>query len=268
MDAYKSSITTFSDLYRYFVVYTSSLKPFIIESFGLFDQESDYTVLQYIHTSIENKEKNGKLRIPFNRRDISNIEQNKSIILTPWNQEDTIMIGCGHNDLHSHADSYCVDIDPNVNPDLVIEVGHFSMKDSMTQAKGKIKAVCLEGLLVYETPTWVSDLEYLLAEGGMVYRLNVLYNERYPQSRLSKWIPVLIKMNGLVVPYDITYTASAKYQSDFPPLKKENGVPDLTKYKYTGWTFEGDAKLLNLGYDVLCWKEQLEKNRREARWIC
>lgn len=166
-------------------------------------------------------------------RQVENIIKSSSIIRTPWKGQSEIVIGCGHKfgmcQGGFHKDQYTVDCDPQMGSDCIFEFGNFSLVKVIPEAKGKIKKILLEGLLVCETPCFVNDLMELLKDGGRVYRNEDEFS--------------IIKINGQL------------YAHKFGVIEP-----------YRPWTLKIDkcrASIVDLGSDALDWTSQITKVREE-----
>jgi hypothetical protein len=174
---------------------------------------------------------------------INNIITNNSIILKPWCNQYTIIVGCGHK-LHYnciihkpsneicdyHTNSYTFDINYDIMPDCILLVGHASMAQCIPEAKHKIFEIYFEGLLTEETYCLYNDFMYLLANEGIVYIDN------YPK---------LIKINDTLYLYD-------------------------TNEKYHAWTYIIKNEKLyyyNFGHDIFEWSYQMEKIENEKLYM-
>lgn len=176
-------------------------------------------------------------------KQINNIITNNSIILKPWCNQSTIIVGCGHKLSYNcmtqsasdeicdyHDKSYTFDINYDIMPDCILLVGHASMSKCIPEAKHKILEIHFEGLLTEETPCLYNDFIYLLANEGIVYIDN------YPK---------LIKINDTLYLYD-------------------------TNEKYYSWTYIIENEKLNyynFGQDIFDWSYQMEKIENEKLYM-
>jgi len=164
---------------------------------------------------------------------VKNIINTSSIIKNPWKGQQDIVIGCGHTfglcRQGHHAGQYTVDSDPQMGSDCISSFGNFSLAKAIPEAKGKIKAIILEGILIRETPCFVNDLMELLENGGRVYR--------------DSGHIVIEKIAGLLYVY-------------------KHGV----RKPYEPWRLkldDCDVSVLDLGSDALGWTSQIAKVKDE-----
>jgi hypothetical protein len=179
---------------------------------------------------------------------VENIEKFTAIVRSPWRGQTDIVIGCGHRWVHCHGkhrEQYTVDSDMKMGADCAIEVGNFSLARVIPQAKGKIKRIILEGLLIQENPCFQQDVLDLLEEGGCVLD--------------SFDTPVITKMNGELFALHTMCPRCNEVHNCIEP--------------YVPWTLQVDGsrvRVLDLGSNALGWYQQYHKvmfERAEDKWV-
>jgi hypothetical protein len=106
------------------------------------------------------------------KEQVENIKKYSAIVRRPWSGQTDIVIGCGHlpdNCRAKHHDGqYTVDPDMANRSDCSLYFGNFSLSRVIPEAKGKIKRIILEGIMIEENPCFYKDILYLLEERGYV----------------------------------------------------------------------------------------------------
>jgi hypothetical protein len=157
-----------------------------------------------------------------------NVKQYNAIVRAPWTGQRNIVIGCGHKFGHygtKHNGEYTVDPSFDMGSDCLTLFGHVSLANIIPEAKGKIEKISCEGVIIQETPIFVRDLEFLLAENGS------LINSSFDEPEI-----LIRKVNGKLVMCN---------ETPYIPWEIE---------------FSGDVPhVVNLGQDVCGWRQQIDK---------
>lgn len=128
--------------------------------------------------------------------------------------------------------------------DCMMLFGYCSLHKTIPEARGKIRKIHLEGVIVPETELFKQDLLELLADGGMVCQ------EGGP--------PVIFKKGGKL------YVNRYRWVYDWC----EELVPVITEtVPYIPWTTEvtkQEIVVRNLGVDALGWFGQIQRVRRDT----
>lgn len=188
--------------------------------------------------------------IPNMSHQIKNILEFTAVIRKPWNGETKIVIGCGHKFVHDHRGAYTVDPDPQMGSDCLINFGNFSLARAIPEAKGKIKMIIMEGIMIPENPCFHQDILELLDETGVVC-----------QDICHEIEPVLMKKDGEM--FVVKYKPSPCY------VYRNNPRETLSLVPYKPWVIETlgtGPRLLDLGSDALNWKRQIAKVKSEDEY--
>lgn len=114
-------------------------------------------------------------KVDFDKQ-LRNIKQFGGILSERWSGQPIIVVGCGtttfgyrhYTPKHVEFNEYTINVDPSMDPHLVLEFGTHSIQELLLEAKYKIKKIVIEGFIIEESKCLHDDLLFLLAEGGTV----------------------------------------------------------------------------------------------------